>query len=228
MTSAHADKPDLQKPLSCDRVLQAHAPVDADGRRVAGEITVEARFVRGRVDSVDFLDGRADLLLAAQSRLRELRCEKLDEPRTLRMTLVFSDKELNALPGFGPGSESMAAHNAFLREHFPTRVDALFTLPAIDLAAYRSVAILDDVQVELDSEAQLYAGVFKVKLMFLINLDGTASDFLVISDAPSVFHQLCIAATKRSRFAPASYAGLPLVSIVEREFVFNMDDGLDI
>ena len=150
MTSAHADKPDFQKPLSCDRLLQVHAPVDADGRRVAGEITVEARVVRGRVDSVDFLDGRADLLLAAQSRLRELRCEKLDEPRTLRMTLVFSGKELNALPGFGPGSESMAAHNAFLREHFPTRVDALCTRPAIDLGAYRNVAILDDVQVELE------------------------------------------------------------------------------
>ena len=80
----------------------------------------------------------------------DLRCEKLDEPRTLRMTLVFSGKELNALPGFGPGSESMAAHNAFLREHFPTRVDALFTRPAIDLGAYRNVAILDDVQVELE------------------------------------------------------------------------------
>lgn len=228
MASAHAVEVDGQKPLSCDRVLQANAPIDANGRRVSGEITVEARFVRGRVDSVDFLAGRADLLLAAQSRLRELRCEKLDETRTLRMTLVFSGTTPSALPELAPGSEGVAARNAFLHEHFPTRVDALLALPALDFAAYREVAILDDVQVELDSEAQLYAGVFKVKLLFLLNLDGTASDFLVISDAPSAFHKLCIAATKRSRFAPASYAGLPIVSLVEREFVFNMDDGLDI
>lgn len=228
MASAHAAEADGQKPLSCDRVLQANAPVDANGRRVSGEITVEARFVRGSVDSVDFVAGRADLLLAAQSRLRELRCEKLDEARTLRMTLVFSGSDPSALPELAPGSDGVAARNAFLREHFPTRVDALLALPAIDLAAYRNVAILDDVQVELDSEAQRYAGVFKVKLMFLLNLDGTASDFLIISDAPSAFHKLCIAATKRSRFAPASYAGLPMISLVEREFVFNMDDGLDI
>jgi hypothetical protein len=228
MTSAHAGGPEVQKPLHCDRVLRPHAPVDASGQRVSGEITVDARFVRGRVDTVDFRDGRADLLLAAQTKLREMRCEKLAEPRTLRMTLVFSGVDPSAPPAFAPGSAGVAAHNAVLREYFPTRVDALLTLPAIDLEAYRTVTILDDAQVELDTETLLYAGTFKVKLIFLLNLDGTASDFLVFSNAPSAFHKLCIAAMKRSRFSPATHAGLPLVSIVERDFVFNMDDDLDI
>ncbi|WP_431104234.1 hypothetical protein [Roseateles noduli] len=228
MTSAHAGGPDVQKPLHCDRVLRPHAPIDASGQRVSGEITVDARFVRGRVDTVDFRDGRADLLLAAQTKLREMRCEKLAEPRTLRMTLAFSGGEQDLSPPLKVGRNAVQSHNTFIREHFPTRVDALFTLPAMDFQAYGDIGILDDAPVELDSEAALYAGTFKVKLMFLLNTDGTASDFLVISDAPSAFHKLCIAAMKRSRFVPATYAGLPIPAIVEREFVFNMVDDLDI
>jgi hypothetical protein len=228
MTSAHAGGPDVQKPLHCDRGLRPHAPVDVSGQRVSGEVTVDARFVRGRVDAVDFRDGRVDLLLAAQSRLRELRCEKLAEPRTLRMTLAFSGAEQDLSPPFKHGGNAVQAHNAFIREHFPTRVDALLTLPAMDFQAYGDIGILEDSPVELDSEAVLYAGTFKVKLMFLLNTDGTASDFLVISDAPSVFYKLSIAAMKRSRFSPATYAGLPLPAIVERDFVFNIEDDLDI
>lgn len=228
MSSAHAGGPDVQQPLHCDRILRPHAPVDASGQRVSGDITVEARFVRGRVETVDFRDGRADLLLAAQAKLQELRCQKLAEPRTLRMTLTFSGAEQDLSPPFKDGGNLVQAHNAFIREHFPTRVDALIPLPAMDLDAYGNIAILDDAPVELDAEVMLYAGSFRVKLLFLLNTDGTASDFLVISKAPSAFHKLCIAAMKRSRFSPATYAGLPLAVIVEREFEFNLEDGLDI
>ncbi|HEY1396283.1 energy transducer TonB [Roseateles sp.] len=229
MASAQAGEPEAEKPLHCERVLRPHAPVDANGQRVSGDITIDARFVRGRLDNVEFRDGRADLLLAAQAKLRELRCQKLAEPRTLRMTLTFSGgAEQDLSPPFKHGGNAVLAHNAFIREHFPTRVDALLTLPAMDFEAYGNVGILKDSPVELDSEAELYAGTFKVKLMFLLDTDGTASDFLVISDAPSVFHRLSIAAMKRARFSPATYAGLPVPAIVEREFEFNMDDGLDI
>ncbi|RZI62670.1 MAG: hypothetical protein EOP37_01570 [Rubrivivax sp.] len=212
--------------LKCERAARPLTVLDADGKVVAGDVTVNARFAQGQVEQVEFVSGRAELLPAAQETLRQYRCDKAAPPRGLTMTLSVVDPKVPMTFSHPKGDPRnvIEAHNRSIRSNFPTRIDALFNLAETDPARLKNVAIVREGQLEISPEEGAHLrGRFHVLAVFLVDTDGKTSDIVFHSDAPQAVFDIVGRALRRSSFRPATYDGVPYPSVAEREYRFEIE-----
>lgn len=240
---AGASPQDTVPPLRCDRVFQPVIATDASGTRLYGTVTVNARVVGGRVDQVDLVSGSAELLPAARESLQQYTCPKSDIPQVQTAVFLFAAPspmgfqrapagKVNPLqsmttvvtaPMLAPSQRSsIGTHNTLIRTMFPMRSDALLNGEALSGQPYRPFEMVREVKPKMTAAMFDHEGTWKVKVTYIVNVDGSASDFLVEPDAPAPFRDASIAALRRSVYTPAAYGDQAVASVVERVFSYNI------
>lgn len=244
---SHADTAParVMPPLKCDRVYRPVIATDAAGNRIYGSITVNARIVGGQAEQVDFVAGRPELLQAVKEALLQYSCTNFPMPRVETAVFEFAapgamrDRPASAAKGnpltamttvMAPPIPStvpqgqIADHNAMIRALYPLRTDALLDAEALAGQPYKPFRIVRDVQPSIIAVHMNHVGRWKVKLTYIVNADGSASDFIVDSEAPPAFHGTSISAMRRSTYAPATYGDRAVPTIIERTFDYTIED----
>ncbi|MDH0867724.1 hypothetical protein [Mitsuaria sp. GD03876] len=163
-----------QEPVRCSSTPRPTTPVDADGYGVFGNVTVNARFVEGRVDQVDLVEGRPELLTAVREAMQRYTCETTETPRTLTMTFEFPNayaKPAPKYPMFDPRNR-LVEHNSMIRALYPTRVDSIFNVDQVDTRLLKLGRAVQMAKPELTPAALKHKGSWNVRMQMTVDTDG--------------------------------------------------------
>jgi len=224
-TAADAGVLSSQKPINCSSTPFPVTPVNADGYGVFGEITVNAVFADGKVQSVELVSGEPALLKTTEAALLRYNCEKTEAPRTLTMTFEFENSYAKRPPRFPvfDSRNTAIGSNSLVRGYFPTRVDAVLNVSEMESGRFTPLRLLEDAKPVSPSRNPRNRGDWTVTLVFLVETDGKPSNITILSNAPPAVRDAARTALERSRFAPATYGDTPVPTASTKKYQFLID-----